>query len=234
MRLLRRVVPLAILFAVLAAVWVSGLPGHLNWAAFSRNHAAIMAWIARHRVIAPVAFAGFYATATALSVPEAALLTLAGGLLFGTLLGGMLAVIGSTLGATILFLAARSAFADTLTKRGGHRLARIRVELDRNGFSYLLAIRLIPAFPFWLVNLAAALAGMRASPFAVATLIGIIPGTFIYASIGAGLAKVIAAGQRPDLTRLLSPHIVVPLIALGVLALAPVAWRKWKQRNGGI
>jgi uncharacterized membrane protein YdjX (TVP38/TMEM64 family) len=232
MLLLRRVVPLAVLFIVLAAVWTSGLAGHLNWSTLSRHHAVIAAWISRHQAIAPIAFATLYAAATALSVPEAALLTLIGGLLFGTWLGGTLAVIGSTTGATILFLAARSAFADALARRGGSRVARVRAELHHNGFSYLLAIRLIPAFPFWLVNLAAALAGMRISPFATATLIGIIPGTFIYASIGAGLAKVVTAGQRPDLTELLSPHILIPLVALGVLALAPVAWRKWKQRNG--
>lgn len=232
MRLLRRVIPLAILFAVLAAVWASGLAGHLNWATLGRHHAAIAAWIARHRLIAPIAFAALYAIVTALSVPEAALLTVVGGLLFGTLLGGILAVIGSTIGATTLFLAARSAFGDALTRRGGTRIARIRTELNNNGFSYLLAIRLIPAFPFWVVNLAAALAGMRVSPFATATVIGIIPGTFIYASIGAGFATVVADGQPPRFTALLSPHIVIPLVTLGLLALAPVAWRKWRQRRG--
>jgi uncharacterized membrane protein YdjX (TVP38/TMEM64 family) len=160
-------------------------------------------------------------------------LTVAGGLLFGTLLGGTMAVIGATAGALVLFLAARSAFGSAMAARGGGgRLARIRTELQRNGFSYMLAIRLIPALPFWLVNLAGALGGMRLLPFAAATLIGIIPATFVYASIGAGVGEVLAAGRRPDLALIFSPQILVPLVALGLLALLPVVWRRRKHPNG--
>ncbi|HUN41224.1 MAG TPA: VTT domain-containing protein [Acetobacteraceae bacterium] len=229
---LRRVVPLALLLVALAAFWASGIAGHLDWASLSRHQAALSAWIARHQVIAPLLYAAFYAILTALSVPEAAVCTVAGGLLFGTLLGGTLAVIGATAGGIVLFLAARSAFATQRAARAGSRLARIRIELQRNGFHYLLAIRLIPLFPFWLVNLAAALAGMRLWAFSTATLLGIIPGTFVFAAIGAGVGDVLAAGDRPHLSLIFSPPILAPMVALGLLALLPVAWRKWTRRDG--
>jgi uncharacterized membrane protein YdjX (TVP38/TMEM64 family) len=229
---LRRVLPLAILLAALAALWASGVAGQINWATLGRYQAALGAWIARHPIASPALYAALYAAVTALSVPEAAVLTVAGGLLFGTALGGAMAVIGATAGAVVLFLAARSAFGPTMAARGGTRLARIRAEVHRNGFNYLLAIRLIPAFPFWLVNLAGALAGMRLLPFAAATLIGITPATFVFASIGAGVGDVLAAGHRPDLAVVFSPRILVPLVALGLLALLPAVWRRRKRRDG--
>jgi uncharacterized membrane protein YdjX (TVP38/TMEM64 family) len=229
---LRRVVPLALLLVALAAFWASGVASQLDWAALARHQATLSAWIARHRVIAPLLYAASYAVLTALSVPEAAVFTVAGGLLFGTLLGGTLAVVGATAGALVLFLAARSAFATGRAARAGSRLTRIRAELQRNGFHYLLAIRLIPLFPFWLVNLAAALAGMRLWAFGAATLIGIIPGTFVFASIGTGVGDVLAAGNRPNLALIFSPPILGPMVALGLLALLPVLWRKWMRRDG--
>lgn len=229
---LRRVLPLAILLAALAALWASGLASQINWATLSRYQGELDAWIARHPIAAPVLYAMLYAVVTALSLPEAAVLTVAGGLLFGTILGGAMAVIGATIGALVLFLAARSAFATAMAARGGTRLARMRAELHRNGFSYLLAIRLIPAFPFWLVNLAAALAGMRLLPFAAATLIGIIPATFVFAWIGASVGEVLAAGNHPDLAVVFSPHILAPLVALALLALLPVVWRRRKGPDG--
>ncbi|HVC61526.1 MAG TPA: VTT domain-containing protein [Acetobacteraceae bacterium] len=232
MPILRRILPLAILLAALAALWASGLAGRINWATLGRYQGTLDAWIGRHRIVAPVLYAALYAVVTALSVPEAAVLTVAGGLLFGALLGGAMAVIGATAGALVLFLAARSAFATAMAARGGSRLARIRAELHRNGFSYLLAIRLIPAFPFWLVNLAAALAGMRLLPFAAATFLGIIPATFVFAWIGTGVGAVLAAGSHPRLAVVFSPQFLAPLVALGLLALLPVAWRHWKRPDG--
>jgi uncharacterized membrane protein YdjX (TVP38/TMEM64 family) len=104
----------------------------------------------------------------------------------------------------------------------------VRPRLARDGFSYLLAIRLVPAFPFWLVNLAAALCGMRLLPYVAATLLGITPATFVYASIGEGVESVLASGGEPDLAVIFSPRVLVPLIALAALSLVPVAWRKWR------
>lgn len=221
---------LVLVLAVLGVVaWRSGLGAALSWNGLARHQARLLAVVAAHPIVAPLVYAALYAIWVAVSIPEAALVTVAGGLLFGTLLGGAMAVLGATSGAVIIFLVARTAFAGTMRRRAGALLDRIRPGLHRDGFSYLLALRLVPA-PFWLVNLGAALCGMRLVPYAAATLIGIIPATFILASIGAGVGGVLAAGRSPDLAVLFSARILGPLVAMAALALLPVAWRTMRRR----
>jgi len=229
MRLLLRSWPLAVLLAVLAAAWASGLSDEISWAGLARSQAFLTAWVAAHKLAASALYILAYAAAVAVCLPEAAVFTVAGGLLFGTLIGGALAIVGSTLGAIALFLAARHHLADAMAARAGSFLDRVRRGIERDGFSYLLAVRLVPAFPFWLVNLAAALCGMRLLPYAAATLIGIVPATFVYASIGAGIGDVLAGGGQPDLAVIFSPKVLGPLIALAALALLPLAWRRFRQ-----
>ena len=182
--------------------------------------------------LAPIAHVALYAVFVALPVPQAVVVPISGGLLFGTILGGALAVLGATMGAVILFFLARSAFGESLASRGGPFVQTVREGLRRDGFNYLLAIRLIPIFPFWLVNLAAALGGMRLLPFAAATLLGIAPGTFVFASVGAGIGSVLATGGQPDLSIILSLPVLGPLIGLALLSLLPVAWRTWRKSDG--
>jgi uncharacterized membrane protein YdjX (TVP38/TMEM64 family) len=229
MHLLRRFWPLALLLAAISAAWAGGLGQNISWASLARNQTTLSAWVASHPVAAPALYVVIYAVAVALSVPESAVLTVAAGLLFGTLFGGILAAGGSTLGAVALFLAVRHHLADAIAARGGRFLGKVRAGLERDGFSYLLAVRLVPAFPFWLVNLSAALAGMRLLPYTAATVIGVLPATFVYASIGAGIGAVLAAGGQPDLEVVFSPHILGPLVALAALSLLPVAWRRWRR-----
>ena len=231
MRALRHAVPLVLLILAGVVVWRSGLAGQLSWTALARHQAALRVLVAAHPVAAPAAFVGVYALLVAFSVPEAALVTVTGGLLFGPLLGGALAVLGSTLGAVVLFLVARTALADVVALRARGLIARIRPGLERDGFSYLLALRLLPVVPFWLVNLGAALCGMRLFPYAAATLLGIVPATFVFAWIGAGVGDVLAAGGRPDLHVIFSPAVLGPLAALAALSLAPVAWRHLRRRD---
>jgi uncharacterized membrane protein YdjX (TVP38/TMEM64 family) len=232
MRRIRPYLPLLLLVAAVAAVWESGLLNQLSWAGLARNQAALAGWVAAHPVLAPGLFVLLYVAVAALSVPEAAIVTVAGGLLFGTVVGGILTVVGATIGACILFVVARSALAGPLARRGGGVMRAVRDRLHRDGFLYLLSIRLIPAFPFWLVNLAAALCGMRLAPFAAATLLGIAPGTFVFASIGAGIGSVLAAGGRPDLSLIFSLPVLGPLLALAALALLPLALRRRTAPRG--
>ena len=231
MRNPRRLIAPVVLIVLIAAVWVLGITDRLSWTGLARNQADLIAWVAAHPWLAPGLFVAAYSASVTLSLPQAALLTLAGGLLFGTVAGGALAVTGATIGAVLLFLIARSVVAGPMAARGGAALGKLREELRRNGFSYLLAIRLIPVVPFWLVNLAAALCGMRLSQFAAATFIGIIPATFVIASIGAGVGGVLARGERPDLSLLISWPVIGPLLALALLSLTPVIWRKWRTRH---
>jgi uncharacterized membrane protein YdjX (TVP38/TMEM64 family) len=229
MHQIRRLLPLLVLLAAVLGLWASGWLDQLSWSGLARNQAALADWVAAHPVEAPSLFVLVYVAVAALSVPEAAVVTVAGGLLFGTVLGGILTIFGATMGAIVLFIAARSALADPLARRGGAAMAAVRHRLQRDGFLYLLSIRLIPAFPFWLVNLATALCGMRLLPFAAATLVGIAPGTFVFTSIGAGIGNVLAAGGRPDLGMIFTLPILGPLVALAALSLLPLLWRRRMQ-----
>ena len=177
-------------------------------------------------------FVALYIAAAALCLPGASLLTMAGGALFGTVAGAAASAFGATLGAVVLFVAARRAMSGWLRRRLGASLEPLRAGLEQDGFHYVLALRLIPLFPFWLVNLAPALLGMRLAPFALATGIGIVPGSLVFASLGAGLSDAllqdaISAGRPPDLT----PGLLLPLAGLGILALLPVGWKRLRRRN---
>jgi uncharacterized membrane protein YdjX (TVP38/TMEM64 family) len=228
MRTLTRFWPLLPLLAVLGLLYALGAQRELNWASLARRQADLHAFVTARPLLASAGFVGLYTTAVAVSFPGAVVLTVAGGLLFGTVLGAGLTLLGATAGSVLIFLAARTALAPLLATRAGPGLERFRVGLGRNAFSYILAMRLIPVIPFWLTNLAPALLGVRLAPFALATAIGIIPGSTIYASLGAGIGGVLAAGGRPDLTVIFTPPVLLPLLGLALLALLPVGWRAWK------
>ena len=231
MRLLQRLAPLLALGAAIAVAYGLGVQRQLSWAALAAHQAALHAFVAAHPLESAIGYVALYAGAVALSLPGGAVLTVAGGLLFGVVPGAALAVLGATLGAVLLFLVARYALSDLLAAKAAPLMARLRPGLERNGFSYLLALRLLPLFPFWLVNLAPALAGMRLAPYAAATFLGIIPAAVVFASIGAGVGDVLASGGTPDLSLIFSPRIVLPLLGLAALSLAPVAWRYWRGRH---
>jgi uncharacterized membrane protein YdjX (TVP38/TMEM64 family) len=221
--------PLLLVFGAIVAAVGLGVPNALSWAALGARQAALTQATQTDPVASLLLYVGGYAVVVALSIPVGVVMSVAGGLLFGTVLGGAAAVVGATLGALLLFLVVRLALSAVLARRFGTLLARIRPGLERDGFSYLLALRLIPVFPFWLVNLAPALVGMRLLPYAAATLFGVIPGTVVFASLGAGVGGVLAAGERPNVGVLFSPHVLGPLIGLAALSLLPVLWRRWRK-----
>jgi uncharacterized membrane protein YdjX (TVP38/TMEM64 family) len=221
-----RVIPLLLIIIVGLVLWTSGLAGELTWAGLARHQHVLLDWVAAHPLLAVGAYALAYTASTTLSLPAGTLLSTAGGLLFGAVAGTGLAVLSATAGATLLFLVARSALGETLVRHGGPRSLALRDRLRRDGFRYLLAIRLVPLFPFWLINLAAALCGMRLGPYVAATALGIIPVTAILAWTGAGLRDVLAAGGRPDLSVLLSLPVLGPLLALAALSVLPLLWRR--------
>ena len=221
---MRRLLPLLVLVVLAVAGFV--LLRGIGWESLARHQGVLLEWVQAH----PVGSAGLYLLAyiltAALSLPQAALLTVAGGLLFGTVAGGILTVTGATIGASILLVVVRSAFGQIL-ERNRHRIpAPVQDRLTRDGFSYLLALRLVPLFPFWLVNLAAAVAGIRLMVFFPATLLGIAPASFVLSSIGAGVGSILAEGRTPDLSVLFSPRVLLPLAGLAVLSLVPVLLRR--------
>jgi uncharacterized membrane protein YdjX (TVP38/TMEM64 family) len=222
-----RFVPIAVLLLGLGLFFAFGLGDYLGCGSLRDNRAWLLDWVNGHRPLAIAAFMTIYAGAVALSVPSGAALTVAAGFLFGALMAtGMIAVAG-TVGATLLFLAARSAFHDLLQARAGPWLLRLERGFAENELSYLLFLRLVPLFPFFVVNLVPAFLGVRLRSFVVATFFGIIPGSFVFASVGAGLGSLFDAGRDCSLENVLTPEIVIALVGLAVLALLPVAYKRF-------
>ncbi len=158
-------------------------------------------------------------------------MTLTGGFLFGTVFGTLYNVLGATIGATLVFLVARSAFGEVLQRRAGPALKKVEEGLREDAVSYLLVLRLVPLFPFWLVNLVPALFGISLRAYIVCSFFGMMPGALVYASIGGGLGEFLDRGEKPDLQAVLQPHILLPLIGLGLLALVPVVYKRWKRKS---
>ena len=210
-----------------------GLGGqdYFGWQAISRQYAAMKSIAEANLLFAASVFLLIYILSVSFSLPVALPLTLTGGALFGWPAAGLV-LIGATAGATVVFIAARTVFADLARRRAGPFIARLEDGFTRNAFSYLLALRLIPAAPFWVVNIVPALTRMPLSRFVIATLLGIAPGTTVFVSVGRGLDHVLAAGRTPDLQILTSPAIIGPLVALGLLSLLPVVWRHLSARRG--
>lgn len=223
---------LIVLLAVLAAVLVLGRDWLPSFERLAEQQAGLRAFVAAHPLLAPAAYVAVYAALVAASVPGGIVLSVAGGALFGMAPGAALAVLGATSGAALLFLLVRGLLAEWAARRAGPLLDRIRPGLERDGFNALLALRLLPVLPFWLVNLAPPLVGMRLGPFVLATALGIAPATAVFASIGAGVGGALAQGQQPGLATVLQPAVLLPLVGLALLALAPVAWRRWKAARG--
>lgn len=228
----RRWLPLALLLLALAAVYATGLHRQLSLATLRHHRGALQALVAAHPFAAPLAYAAVYAAATALSLPGAVFLTLAGGFLFGTWLGGLWTVLGATTGAILVFLIARSAVGGSLRARAGPWLRRLEAGFRADAFRYLLALRLIPLAPFWLVNLVPAFLGVPLRTYALATLLGIVPASLVYAGVGSGLGMILDRGEEPDLGLVLEPRVLLPLLGLAALALLPVAYRRRRRHRG--
>ena len=227
----RRFLPLLILVLGLALVFALGLDRYASLAVLRDNRAVLTGFVAGNFVLSALAFYLAYAVMTALSVPGGALLTVTGGFLFGTVYGTALSVLGATTGAALLFLAARTAFSDLLRARAGSAIERMRDGFRANALSYLLFLRLIPAFPFFLVNLVPAFLGVRLSTFVLATLLGIIPGSLVFTLFGSGLGEVFDRGEPLSLGAVLRPEIVAGLVGLAVLSLAPVLYGRFRRNR---
>ena len=228
-----RWLPVALLAAGAAAFFALGLDDYIAFDTLARHRGELLAWVDARPVVAPLLYIVGYIAAIAFSLPGGVLLTVTGGFLFGPLFGALFAILGATGGATAVFLAARTALGERLRARAGSALQRLQDGFRRDAFSYLLVLRLVPLFPFFLVNIVPAFAGVTTRVYVLATFIGIIPGTFVFASVGNGLGAVFDAGQTPDLRIILKPQILLPILGLALLALVPVGYKRWKGSGGG-
>jgi uncharacterized membrane protein YdjX (TVP38/TMEM64 family) len=225
-----RWLPLACLAAGFVAFFALGLQRYLTFDMLKAHRAELLDWVAARPLWAPLAYIVLYAVVVGFSLPGGAVLTMTGGFLFGALLGATYAVIGATIGAVVVFLAARTALGDALRAKAGGAVKRMEEGFREDAFSYLLILRLVPLFPFFVVNLVPAFLGVSLRTYALATLIGIIPGALVYASVGNGLGAVFDAGETPDLHILFTAPILLPIAGLCVLALVPVAYKKLKKK----
>jgi uncharacterized membrane protein YdjX (TVP38/TMEM64 family) len=226
----RRFWPLAVLALAIGTFFALHLDMYLTFGALRENRALLSGFVAEHAVLASIFYVAIYAAVVAASLPGGAVLTVTGGFLFGAIAGTVHVVVAATLGAMLLFLIARTALGDALRARAGAFLKKMEAGFQENAFNYLLVLRLIPLFPFFIVNLVPAFLGVPLRTYVLATLIGIIPGSFVYASVGAGLGSVFDRNEAFSPASVLTPEIVVALVGLAVLAIIPVLYRKLKAR----
>ena len=186
----------------------------------------LVAWVQDSILIASLAYLALYIIAVAFSLPGAVFLTLSGGFLFGVALGAALTVIGATIGATLIFLFAKTIFGENALDRFGAPAARLAENIRRNAGSYLLVLRLVPLFPFFLVNLAPAFVGVPILTYVLTTFFGIIPGTVVFSLAGAGLGSVLDQGGALTPGSILTPEIIAGLVGLAGLSLAAIPLRK--------
>ena len=246
-----RWLPLIALASIMALVFAMGWHKYLSFKTIGLNYEALKTFIAGNTLTALLAYMLVYIVVVALSLPGGLIMTLAGGLLFGWQLGAPATVVAATIGATLLFLAAKTSFGETLAAKAGPSLASLREGFKENALSYLLFLRLVPAFPFVVVNLAPALLGVPLRTYVLGTFLGIIPGTTAFSFAGAGLGSVVeaqnanyqsclaAASADPDTacpysidtSALVTKELLVAFALLGVVALIPVALKRWKGRH---
>lgn len=226
-----RFIPLGLLVAALVAFFAFDLDDFISFETLRDHRQMLATFVAENALLASVIFFLVYAVAIAVSIPVGLVLSLAAGFLFGVVWAGLLVILAATVGATAAFLAARTALRDFVERRAGGWIKRLEGGFRDDAFSYLLTLRLIPVVPFWLVNLVPALLGVSLATFASATLIGIIPGTLVFVSVGNGLGATLDRGETPDLSIVFDPPILLPLIGLAVLSLLPAIYKRMRRRR---
>lgn len=217
-----------LLFGALAVglFFLFDLQHFLTLEALKANRQMLLEYYAAHRLILVAGFMAIYVVQTALSLPGAALLSLAAGAIFGAVMGTLYAIIAATVGATLAFLVTRYLLRDVVSSNFGSKLEGMNRELEERGFNYLLFLRLVPVFPFFLINLAAGLTRLPLRTFILATMLGIIPGGFVYVNAGASLATI------DSLSGIASPRVLGSFALLGLFALAPVFYDRFKSKKG--
>jgi uncharacterized membrane protein YdjX (TVP38/TMEM64 family) len=226
-----RLLPLVALVAGLVVAYATGVTEYISLETLRQHQQTLQAFVADNLLFAALAYVAAYAAMTAFSMPGGLFMTIAGGFMFGPWLGTLSAVCGATVGAIAVFLAARYALADLLRAKAGGAIRRMEAGFREDALSYMFVLRLVPLFPFWLVNLVPAFLGVSLRIYALGTFVGIIPGAFVYASVGNGLGAVFARGGAVDTGIIFEPAVIGPILGLALLALIPVAYKKWRRRG---
>lgn len=225
---IKRLWPVFLLVAGLILFFSLGLDRYFSAEMLRDNRETLLQLVAQNRFLVVVSFMLLYAIVVIFSLPGGAVMTLTGGFLFGTVEASIYIVFAATAGATALFLIAKTSLGDPLHQKAGPWLDRLEKGFHENELSYLLFLRLVPAFPFFVVNLVPAFLGVSLRTYVIGTFFGIIPGTVVYANVGSGLGSIFDAGGEFSLQTVLSPEILIALTLLGLLALVPAAVKKFR------
>lgn len=221
----KKILIFLILIGAIAIFYSFDLQRFLTLKSLKENRQTLMLTYQTHRTPFIIGFILIYTAQTALSLPGAAILTLAGGAIFGAVMGTIWVNIGATTGALLAFLLARTLLRDWVLNRFGQRMLSLDNGLNENGLSYLLFLRLVPLFPFFLVNLACGITGLSIKTYLMGTMIGILPGSFVYANAGASLASI------ESISQVASTRVLVSLALLGLFALIPAMYRRVESRR---
>ncbi len=225
------ILALLILLIGAGAAAVLGLDARLAIDALRQHHLWLLGFVAGTPVLACFLFMAIYAASVAVSVPGSALLTVIGGYLFGWLQGTAYVLIATTLAATAVFVLARSALGNRLRSRAGPSLVRFAESFRANALSYVFVLHLVPIFPTAVVIGIPAACGVRVRTFVVSAVLGLLPGTMLFAHLGSGLGEVLGSGLPIHLSSFIRPEILWPLVGLATLALLPVAYRTWRAHR---
>jgi uncharacterized membrane protein YdjX (TVP38/TMEM64 family) len=220
-----RWVLLLLLVAAIAGFYLSGLHEAVTLKSIHANLDDWQNFAGENLLVALLIYLLVYAVVTGLSLPIAVLISLVGGAIFGRWLGTAVVSLASTLGATLAFLASRYLFRDTIQRRFGQRLEVLNKGVEQDGAYYLFSLRLVPAVPFFLINVGMGLTPIRVWIYVLVSWIGMLPGTFVYVNIGTGLATL------DSLAGLVSFEVLGPLALLGLFPLVIRKLLQWWNRS---
>ncbi len=225
----KRFLPLGILIFAAVIIWMLDVHHYLSFETLKLHRQELKTFVADHLLWAALVYMAIYVAVVALSIPGAAFMTITGGFLFGQLRGAAMVVIAATLGATVVFISVKMATKSLLRTKIAPYVTKMEQGFKDNALNYLLVLRLIPIFPFFMVNLVAAILLVPLRTFVLATFFGIIPGSFVYVSVGTGLASIIDHNQEFTTQGILTPEILMALVGLAILAVLPVIYKKWQN-----
>ncbi|HUX78726.1 MAG TPA: TVP38/TMEM64 family protein [Alphaproteobacteria bacterium] len=224
--------PLVVLGLIILSFYLFGFGNYFRFSFLQEYRHLLKDIVAQHYFLSILTFGTLYVLVAAASLPISAFLTILGGFLFGPFVSLIVVDLCATLGATLLFLIIKTTLGELFQEKATPWIKKMEAGFQKNAFSYLLSLRLIPIFPFWAVTIAAAFLNVPLRTFVLATLIGIIPGTFVYSLLGNGLGALLDQGRAPDVYIIFKPEIFLPILGLALLSLLPIIYNKRKKKNG--
>lgn len=222
---------LLVLVTTLIILMYFGFDKYLTFSSLREHRVLLLSWVVNHYVLSVLTFMGLYIIAVAVSFPGASYLTVIGGFLFGAVAATAYVVVSATIGSVLLFLAVRHAVNPLVSEKSDSLVNKMRRGFQENEARYLFFLRILPIFPFWAVNIGAAILNVRLLTFVVVTLLGIIPGAFVYALLGSGLGYFLDQNKAPSMAIIFQPYVIIPLILLAILAVLPIIYKKIKQKR---